>query len=127
MASMAASALGPTACSTRSSSSSMRSRWARTEASSMGVSRRGVQLLHGAALSEVHVDPTGQAGVEAAHGAHDVDALEVVGPVLLEDRRTRHGVLVGSGCAVAVARAAVPGRGRIGVVVGDLPAPDDEV
>ena len=40
--------------------------------------RGRVQLLQHLALAEVHVDAAGQAGVEAAHGAHDVDALEVL-------------------------------------------------
>src|SRR2546429_4794262 len=46
--------------------------------------------------SEVHVHPAGQARVEAADSPHDVDALEVVGLVLLEDRGVLHRVLVGS-------------------------------
>ncbi len=73
------------------------------------------------------MDAAGQARVEAAHRAHDVDALELVRPVLLEDRRVLHRVLVGAGRAVDVARAGVPGRGRIGVVVGDLAVADDDV
>src|SRR6266700_1460795 len=59
-------------------------------------------------VAEVGVDAAGQAGVEAAHRPHDVDALEVVRPVLLEDGRVLDRVLVGPGRAVDVARARVP-------------------
>jgi len=47
----------------------------------------------------------GQAGVEAADGAHDVYALEVVISVLLEDGRVLHSVFVVTERAVDVARA----------------------
>src|SRR6266576_5038331 len=41
--------------------------------------RRGVvHGLQGLSGAEIHVHPARQAGVEAAHRAHDVDALEVV-------------------------------------------------
>ena len=79
------------------------------------------------AVAQVHVDAAGQARVEAADRPHDVDALELVRPVLLEDRRVLHRVLVGAGRAVDVARAGVPGRRRIGMVVGDLAVADDDV
>ena len=78
-------------------------------------------------LAQVHVDPARQARVEAAHGAHDVDALEVVRGVLLEDRGALHRVLVRPRRAVDVAGVGVPGRGRIGVVVRDLAVPDHHV
>ena len=45
-----------------------------------------VHLLQRPPSAEVHVDAARQARVEAADGAHDVDALEVVRAVLLEDR-----------------------------------------
>src|SRR6185436_20136089 len=44
---------------------------------------RRVALLHHLAVAEVHVDAARQAGVEAADRAHDVDALELVGRILL--------------------------------------------
>ena len=69
----------------------------------------------------------GQAGVEAAHRAHDVDALEVLAVVLLEDRLALHRVLVRAGRAVGVARVGVPRRRRVRVVVGDLAVPDHHV
>src|SRR4051812_50071801 len=74
-------------------------------------------------VAQVHVHAAGQAGVEAADRAHDVDALEVLPVVLLEDRLALDGVLVGAGRAEAVPRAGVPGgrRGRGGG--GGLPAP----
>ena len=65
--------------------------------------------------------------VEAADRAHDVDALELVRPVLLEDRRALDRVLVRPGRAVDVPRAGVPGRRRVGVIVGDLAVADHEV
>src|SRR4051812_30546421 len=52
--------------------------------------RRSMRPEHGDVLhvqqlaaAVVHVDAAGQAGIEAAHGAHDIDALELVGSVLL--------------------------------------------
>src|SRR5882757_5808049 len=75
--------------------------------------------------AEVHVHPAGQAWVEGTDRPHDVDALEVLGLVLLEDRRVLHRVLVGSRGPVDVPDAPVPwGRG-VRVVVGDLPTTDD--
>src|SRR5579862_7786011 len=81
--------------------------------------RRRVMLLHDLAVAQIHVDAAGQARVEAAYRAHDVDALEVVAAVFLEDRRPLDRVLVRAGRAVDIARAGVPGRRRVGVVVGD--------
>ena len=77
--------------------------------------------------AEVHVHAAGQAGVEAADRAHDVDALEVLGAVLLEDRRVLHRVLVRARRPVHVTRAGVPRRRRVGLVVGDLAVADDHV
>ena len=68
-----------------------------------------------------------QAWVEATHGAHYVYALEVVRAVLLEDRGTLDRVLVRTRGAVGVSGGAVPRRGRVGMVVGDLAVPDHEV
>ena len=86
-----------------------------------------MQLLQGLAVAEVHVDAAGQARVEAAHRPHDVHALEVVRPVLLEDGHVLNRVLVGPGRAEAVAGAAVPRRRRVRVVVGDHPVLDHHV
>src|SRR5438105_6118308 len=62
--------------------------------------------------AEVHVHPAGQAWVEGTDRPHDVDALEVLGLVLLEDRGVLHRVLVGSRGPVDVPDAPVPwGRG----------------
>src|SRR5438876_855461 len=44
--------------------------------------------------SQVHVHAAGKAGVEAADRSHDVDPLEVLGPVLLEDGGVLHRVLI---------------------------------
>src|SRR4051812_36666432 len=61
-----------------------------------------VGQLQRPAVAEVHVHAAGQAGIEAADGPHDVDALEVLPVVLLEDRLPLDGVLVGAGGAEAV-------------------------
>ena len=92
-----------------------------------GHRRRVVHRLQGLSGAEIHVHAARQARVEAAHRAHDVDALEVVRRVLLEDRRVLHGVLVRAGRAVHVAHARVPRRRRVRVVVRDLAALDDHV
>ena len=86
-----------------------------------------MQQLELLAAAEVHVHAARQARVEAAHRAHDVDALEVLAVVLLEDRLPLHGVLVGPGRAVGVARVGVPRGRRVGVVVGDLAVADHHV
>src|SRR5579883_750771 len=83
--------------------------------------------LDGLAVAHIHVNAAGQAGVETAHGAHDVDTLEVVRPVLFEDRCALDRVLVGPRCTEDVARSSVPRGWRIGMIVGDLAAADDEV
>ena len=54
-------------------------------------------------------------------------ALEVLRSVLLEDRRVLHGVLVGPGSPVDVARARVPRGRRVGLVVRDLALADHHV
>src|SRR5215813_13208613 len=61
-----------------------------------------------------------QAWVEAPHGAHDVDALEVIRAVLLEDWSVLHGILVGSRGPEDVTGVCVPGCRGIGVIVGNL-------
>lgn len=62
------------------------------------------------------MDATGKVEIEAALGAHDVDALEGLRAVLVENRDVLRGVLGGAGGAVLVADAAVPGRRRRGLV-----------
>ena len=81
---------------------------------------RRVMCLQDLTVAEIHVDAAWQARIEAAHRAHDVDALEFFGAVLLEDGRVLHGIFVGTGRAVDIARIGIPRRGRIGMVVGDL-------
>ena len=84
-------------------------------------------LLQDLAVAEIHVDAARQTRIEAAHRAHDVDALEVVRTVLLEDRRVLHRVFVGSRRAVDIARIRVPRRRRIRMIVRDLAVADDHV
>ncbi len=79
------------------------------------------------AVAQVHVHAARQARVEAPDRAHDVDAAEVVRPVLLEDRLARDRVLVRARRPVGVRRAAVPRRRRVRVVVGDLAVADHQV
>ena len=76
---------------------------------------------------QVHVYAAGQAGIEAAHGPHDVDALEFLRAIFLEDRSILHRILIGSGGAVDVTRIGIPRGGRIGMVVGDLALADDNM
>src|SRR3954454_6961666 len=71
---------------------------------------RGVHLLDRPAVAEVHVHAAGQARVEGADRAHDVDPAELLLAALLEDGLAHHRVLVGAGGAVGVRRAAVPWR-----------------
>src|SRR6476619_3128948 len=94
--------------------------WLLSSPPSLAEAGRGVHDLAYLPGARVHVHAAGQAGVEAAHGPPDVDALEVLGPVLFEDRRVLHRVLIGPGSPVNVPRTRVPGRRRIGLVVGDL-------
>ena len=114
--------------SSASVSSWTRARW-RSESTAAAIStgRSAVHDLLDPPGAGVHVHAARQARVERAHRAHDVDALEVLRAVLLEDRRVLHGVLVGAGRAVDVARVGVPRRRRVGLVVGDLALADDHV
>ena len=51
------------------------------------------------AVAQVHVYAAGQAGIEAANRAHNIDAFEILRPIFFEDRRVLHRVLVRSGSA----------------------------
>src|SRR5579859_5664481 len=64
--------------------------------------------------TQVHVNAAREARIEAAHGAHNVDAFKLVGAVFFEDRRVLHSVLVGAGSTEHIARVCVPRRGRVG-------------
>src|SRR5271170_6198134 len=81
--------------------------------------RRMVGLQH-LAIAEIHVHAARQTRIEAAYGAHDVDALEFVRPILFEDRRVLHRILVRARGSVNIARIGVPGRGRIRMIVCDF-------
>src|SRR5690242_19987322 len=86
-----------------------------------------VDHLSHLAGARVHEHAARQARIEAAHGAHDVDALEVVRAVLLEDRRVLDGVLVRAGGTEGVPRAGVPRRRWVRLVVRDLAVADHHV
>src|SRR5260370_21653231 len=71
------------------------------------------------AIAQMHVHAARHARIEAAHRAHDVDALESIRRVLLEYRGVLHRVFKRPGRAVTVSHAGVPGGRRVRVVVGD--------
>src|SRR5262245_25384242 len=68
-----------------------------------------------------------QARVEASDSSHYIDALEIVGTILLENRRILNGVLVWSRRPIDVARVSVPRSRWIGMIVGDLAATNHHV
>src|ERR1700674_246097 len=70
---------------------------------------------------------TWQAGVEASHRPHDVNALELVWPIFLEDWRVLHRILVRPWCSINVARIRVPRRRWVWMIVRDLAVPNDDV
>ena len=71
-------------------------------------------------IAEVHVHAARQAGVETAHGTHDVDPLELVRPVLFEDGRILHRIFVGPRRSIDIPWIRVPGSWRVGMIVRDL-------
>src|SRR5438309_5438750 len=108
-------------CASRASSSATRSRASGTpSASPVDAQRRRMPPLQHLAVAEVHVHAAREARIETAYRAHDVDAFEVGGPVLFEDRRTHHRVFIWSAGAETISRTPIPRRRRIGMVVGDL-------
>ena len=70
---------------------------------------------------------TRQARVETSDGSHNVYAFEVGGSVFLEHRRVLLGVFIRSGRSVNIARAGVPGRRRIRMIIGDFAFADNDV
>src|SRR5262245_57785992 len=82
------------------------------------------QRLAGA---KIHMHSTRHARVKAPHYAHDVNPLEIIGHVLFEDGPTWHRILIGTRRAVNVARAGVPRRRRIRVIIGDFSIADNHV
>src|SRR5437588_4927113 len=73
------------------------------------------------------MNTTWQTRIKAANRSHDVDTLEGVRAIVFEDRCVLHSVLVRARCTIDVSHAAIPGRRRIGMVVGDLAILDDHV
>src|SRR4051812_39194470 len=78
-------------------------------------------------LAEIHVNAAGQAWIETAHRAHDVNTLEVFGTVLLEDWRVLHSILVRPWSSMVIARARIPRRRRIRMIIGDLAIANHDV
>jgi len=72
------------------------------------------------AVAQVHVYAAGQAGIEAANRAHNIDAFEILRPIFFEDRRVLHRVFIRTRRAINIARVGIPGRRRIRMIVGDL-------
>ena len=68
----------------------------------------------------IHMNAARQTRIEAAHGAHDVDAFEFVRSVLFEDGCVLNRIFVRAGCSIDVARAAIPRRRRVRMVICDL-------
>src|SRR5262249_21509999 len=88
---------------------------------------RRMARLQRLAVAQIHVHAAWQARVEAAYGAHNIYAFEIVRPVLFEDRRALHRVLIRPRRSVDVTRAGVPRRRRVRVIIGDLSVTDHDV
>ena len=71
---------------------------------------RMMRLKH-LAVAEIHVHAARQAGIEAAHRAHDIDALEFAGAILLKDRSILHCIFVRTRSPVRIARIGIHGVG----------------
>src|ERR1051325_1491220 len=78
-------------------------------------------------LAEIHVNTTGEAGVETSHRSHDVDSLEPVVSVFLEDRAALHGVFIRTGRSIGVARTRVPWGRRVGMVIRNHAFANDQM
>src|ERR1700758_4981809 len=91
----------------------------------MRAEHRHVTSLKQFGFAVVHVDAARETRIEAAHRAHDVDALEFLRAILFEDRRVLYSVFVGSGRAVNVARIGVPRCWRIWMIISDLAVAND--
>src|SRR5580700_9790819 len=81
----------------------------------------------GLAIAQVHMYTAGQAGVEAADSAHNVDTLEFILAVFLEDRRVLHRIFIRSRRAIDIARIGVPRCWRVRMIVGYLAFANDHV
>src|ERR1044072_7059689 len=78
-------------------------------------------------VAQKHMNAARETRIETAHPAPEVEAFEIAGAVLFEDRRVLYGVFVRAGCAVDVPRRCIPRRRRIGMVVGGLTVANHEV
>src|SRR4029077_20981670 len=97
-----------------------RSFWLGKGVSGLHPEHRRVPCLQDLSVTQVHMHTTGQARIETAYRAYDIDTLEFIGNVFLEDRRVLHRILVRTRRPVNVARVGVPGSRRIRMVIGDL-------
>src|SRR5579872_2692741 len=78
-------------------------------------------------FTEIHVNTTWQARVKAAHGPHDIYALEFVWPIFFKDGCILHGIFVGTRSAIDIAHAPIPRSRRVRMIIGNLPILDDHV
>src|SRR3984885_115336 len=79
------------------------------------------------AITQIHMNATGQARIKAPDSAHYVDALELVRSVFLKDGCVLHCIFVGPGGAVNVSWVGIPGCGGIRVIVCDFAVTDNHV
>src|ERR1700728_3130660 len=78
-------------------------------------------------IAEIHMHAAREAWVKAANGAHNIDALELVGPIFFEDGRILHRIFIGTRSSVNITRIRVPGCWWIGMIVGYLAVANDNV
>src|SRR2546421_5170755 len=88
---------------------------------SRGLLSKGWQMarLEDPPVAEIHMHAARQAWIEAADGAHNVDAFKRVESIFLEQWGILDGVLEGAGGAERIAWTGIPGCRRIWMVVGD--------
>src|SRR5262245_880580 len=72
------------------------------------------------ALTQIHMDATGQARIKTAHYTHNVDAFEILRAILLEDWRVLYRIFVGTRSPIDVTWAGIPGSWWIRMVIGNF-------
>ena len=88
---------------------------------------RSVHLLQDLSISKIHMDTTRQAGIKTSYRTHDVDALKILGTVLLENGGILNRVLVRSGGPIDVARVRIPTGRWVRMIVCYLPISNHQV
>src|SRR5438132_7782468 len=90
----------------------------------------GIDFPRDHIVRSIHVNMggTGHAGIEAADGAQDIDALVFIwAGEVLQNRRVEHRFLVRPWIAPWVPWAGVPRRGRQDLIIGERTIVDDGV